>query len=373
MRILILTNSIRPEYNFRRERIEAFLEAGHQVTIASPPGDQVRFFKELGCGHVESRIEQYSTNPLSELRVLGEYLRLLRRARPDVVITSSIKPNVWGGLAAQICGVPQIANVTGLGVALESEGLGRRLGVTLYSAGLRKVRFVNFQNVENRGFFQAHGIAAGREVRLSAGSGVNLDRFSYEPKPQTTGPVQPLRLLYVGRLQKAKGVGELLQLARRLKVEGLGIKVELLGRMVDDFEAEIASLEREGAVLYHGETADVRPYVAAVDAVILPSHHEGLANVLLEAAAMGRPVLAADIPGCRETFDEGVTGFGFKPGDVESMLGAVRRFCALDREEREVMGRKARDKMERQFDRQVVVDGYLDQLNVIEDELGAGA
>lgn len=381
MKILILTNSIRPEYNFRRERIQAFIDAGHQVAISSPSAEQVQYFINMGCSHIPSSIEQYSTNPLLEFRVLIEYVRLLHRAKPDVIITSSIKPNVWGGMAAQITGVPQIANVTGLGAALEKQGVGKKLGVVLYRVGLRKVRFLNFQNPQNQRFFSDNRIASGREMRLSPGSGVNLQHFAYSPKAEKEahndkiiGPETkiPLRLLYVGRLQQAKGIGELLQAAEKLEKEKDNVQIELLGRMVDDYEVEIIRLSERGIIRYLGVTDDVRPYLQDADAIILPSHHEGLANVLLEASSTGRPVLASRIPGCEETFDEGVTGFGFTANDTESLLNAVKYFLALDSSVRAAMGQAARLKMEKEFDRNVVVQEYLNQVEQIGREISGG-
>lgn len=377
MRILILTNSIRPEYNFRRERIQAFIDAGHQVAISCPPADLVEHFVEMGCSFIPSSISQYSKNPFLELQVLSEYVRLLHAAKPDVIITSSIKPNVWGGFASQITGVPQIANVTGLGAALENPGPGQKLGVSLYRAALRNVRFLNFQNMQNRTFFRNNRIAADRDVRFSPGSGVNLDHFSFSPKPEVgvSSPNEPgldsrppLRLLFVGRIQKAKGVDELLQAAKTLADDGDNIQVSLLGRMVDDYSVQIDQLAKLGVVEYLGVASDVRPHIREADAVILPSHHEGLANVLLEAASIGRPVLASRIPGCQEAFDEEVTGLGFTANDTESLVNAVKHFSALGSKARTAMGRAGRLKMEREFDRRIVVQEYLNQVETINRE-----
>jgi galacturonosyltransferase len=261
-------------------------------------------------------------------------------------------------MACRIKHVKYIANVTGLGTSIENGGVLSCVSKTLYRVGLKKAECVFFQNQNNKSLFENRRITKGKN-RLISGSGVNLETHFYEPYPDDH---DGLRFLFVGRLMKDKGIEELIDALRRIHKEYNGVKIDIVGRLEEDYTRLINEAEKECAVTYHGEQTDMHKFYKDCHCVVLPSYHEGMANVLLEASATGRPVIASDIPGCRETFDEGVTGIGCAPRDSDSLYDAMKRFVALPREKREDMGIEARKKMEREFDRKLVIDAYLEEI-----------
>lgn len=287
-----------------------------------------------------------------------DYIRALKAIAPDIVLTYTIKPNVWGGLAAQFEKIPYIANVTGLGMALERNTAWKTLSVPLYRVALRKASHVNFENNSDADFFERHRIALGRHS-VFPGSGVNLQKFKYSAYPDED---HQFKLLFLGRLQRAKGVQELLEAIGEVSVKRQNLQLTLLGPMIEDFRNELSSLEELGTVIYIDNVEDVRPYLARAHAIVLPSHHEGMSNVLLEASAVGRPVIASNIPGCKETFSEGISGISHEPRNVTSLKDAIEHMMDLSHEERRKMGLKGRHKMETSFDRLRVTQNHVRQI-----------
>lgn len=358
MKILILSNSDIGIYRFRLELLEA-LTREHEVFVSVPAGEYSERIRSAGCQVIPCDVlDRRGVNPLRDLRLLRYYREQLRRLAPDAVLTYTIKPNVYGGLAAARCGVPCLANITGLGTAVENGGLLGLISTTLYRHGLRRAACVFFQNENNLETCLKKGICRGR-YRLIPGSGVNLTQYAAEPYPDAE---DGLRFLFAGRIVLAKGIKEALAAIRKLHAEEPSVTMDVVGWCE---ETDLAALEQacaEGAVRYHGPQDDMRPYYRACHCMVLPSYHEGTANVLLEASATARPVITTDVPGCRETFEEGVTGFGCPARDAEALYAAMRRFARLSQDRRALMGLAARRRMERSFDRQTVVNIYLEEL-----------
>jgi galacturonosyltransferase len=252
--------------------------------------------------------------------------------------------------------IPYVANVTGLGVVGDG-GIMQKLMLWLYKQGLKKAKCVFFQNQANEALFREKKVVS-RATELLPGSGVNVERFSFMEYPDA----KTTNIVFVGRIIKDKGVFELAQATEKLKAQE-----ELCFTIVGDVEygAENPFINKPN-VNCVGFHKDVKPYLEKAHAIVLPSYHEGMANVLLEAAACGRPILASNIPGCQETFDEGVTGFGFEPKSVESLCEAIEKFIALSYEQKREMGKAGRKKIEEQFNRQIVVDKYLEQINSLQ-------
>ena len=363
-KVLFLVNHDVVIYNFRLELVERLLHDGHEVIISSPYGERIDDLVKLGCEYHEIDISRHGMNPMKEIRLINEYKRLIKDTRPDIVLTYTIKPNVYGGMACALLGIPCVANVTGLGTAIENGGFKCLIAVSMYKIGLSKVKRVFFQNTVNMSFFDAHEIAMGRHDLLP-GSGVNLDRNPYEDYPRDTGRYV---FLFVGRLMKDKGFEEFVYAAKYIKGKYSNVEFEAVGFCETDYEKELEKIDSEKYVTLFGQQKNVHEYIKKCHAVVLPSYHEGMANVLLEAAACGRPILASDIHGCRETFDEGISGFGFKPKDVDSLCEAIEKFIALPYEKKVEMGRAGRAKMEREFDRNIVVEKYMEIVNEIKGD-----
>ena len=357
-RILILANSASGLYDFRNELLLKLLQE-YEVHVSLPDADKVPALAKEGCVIHPIPMERRGMNPLKDSKLMLSYLKLIKEVAPDVVLTYTIKPNIYGSLCCRLCKVPYLVNITGLGSVFEGGGMLQKLVVLLYRVALKGARCVFFQNETNREIFRSFKIK-GKSDRLVPGSGVNLDRHKFEDYPAKE---EPVTFLYVGRIMKEKGTDELLYAAEELKKEYPEVRFELVGYYEDDYKELIEQKQEAGIVHLTGYQKEMHPFYTKASAVMMPSYHEGMSNVVLEASATGRPVLASDIPGCREGFEEGVTGIGFAPRNKEALLLAVKKFMQLSYEERKEMGLSARHKMEREFDRNIVVNAYMEEIH----------
>lgn len=356
-KVLILINSSGGLYDFRNEFVQA-LAAGHEVYVSMPDDVKEEELKEEGCHIIKTAINRRGINPLEDLKLYRAYSRLMREIKPDLVVTYTIKPNVYGGFAAGIRKIPYIATITGLGGAFDRTGIFLKLVVILYRAGLKKAACVFFQNEENRRIFRRMGIVDQR-TRMVMGSGVNLERHRYEEYP--TG--EETRFLFMGRVMKERGILEYIEAAKALHSDR--VFFDIMGYCDEDYQDMLDGLERQGIIRQIGFHTEVHPYLAAASAVVVASFHEGMSNALIEGAATGRPVIASNISGCLEAFEEGKTGFGFTPGSGQELIRAMEKFLALSVEERARMGRRGREKMEKEFDRKLVTGEYMDEVQRI--------
>lgn len=352
-KILLLANDVTTILQFRCELVSALVADGNDVTVCVPESPRISEIEALGARVTTVAVARHGTNPVQDIKLYFAYRRLVKSLRPDVVLTFTIKPNVYGGMACGGLRIPYIANVTGLGEA-EKSGILQKIMLTLYRVGVRKARCVFFQNKSNREFFESKRVTRGN-TRLLPGSGVNITKFSYREYPDES---EDINIVFVGRIIRDKGVFELAEAARSL-ASASNLKFTVVGDVEYGAENPFTGLPNVSCVGYH---KDVRPFVSAAHAVILPSYHEGMANVLLEAAATGRPILASQIPGCQETFDEGISGFGFMPKDGKSTEEAIAKFISLSHGERKKMGEAGRLKMEREFDRNIVIKMYFEEI-----------
>lgn len=362
-RVLILCNFSGGLYDFRNEFVRALIEE-NEVYISLPDDVRTKELAEEGAHIIRTPIHRRGVNPLEDVKLYCAYRRLMRELKPDLVVTYTIKPNIYGGFCAGRMKIPYIATITGLGGAFDRNGLFVRLIVAMYRAGLRGAECVFFQNRENRKIFRSFGIKGKRE-RLVMGSGVNLARHRFEPYPES----DEAHFLFVGRVMKERGILEFVEAARKLHSDK--VFFEILGACDEDYQEMLDEAERAGILRQLGFHTEVHPYLAKASAVIVASFHEGMSNSLIEAAATGRPVIASNISGCMEAFDEGRTGFGFTPGHAAELIGAVEKFLALSVEERGAMGRAAREKMEREFDRTKVTAAYMDEVRRIFSQRGS--
>ena len=352
-KILILANDVTTIVQFRTELVKALVDAGNEVFVSIPKSERNHEITDLGAKVIETASSRHGTNPLEDFKLFLSYIKLLKENKPDIVLTYTVKPNSYGGMACGLLNIPYISNVTGLGV-IEDRGLLQKIMLILYKIGCIKAKCVFFQNKSNLEFFRQKKIV-GDNVVLLPGSGVNTEKFSYMEYPQS----EKTNIVFVGRIIKDKGVFELAEAAKQYQ-DNDNVQFTIVGDVEYGSENPFSDLKNVKCVGFH---KDVRPYLQDAHAVILPSYHEGMANVLLEGAASGRPILASLIPGCQETFDEGETGFGFTVKDAESTKNAVDKFLSLSQEQKCEMGKKGRAKMEKQFDRKFVIKKYFDLIN----------
>lgn len=360
-RVLILGNSGLVVFGMRGELVQRLVAEGYQVTASFPNsilGDGETLAKEYGCAYAEIAIDRRGTNVLRDLKLLHSYVKLMKTVRPDVLLTYTVKCSIYGGMACRLLKIPYIVNITGLGKGLAEGGLRQKLLVALYKVAVRSAQCVFFQNQSDRQFFVSQGIRYQKDDVLP-GSGVNLTKYAPLPYPEEDTVV----FTYIARVMKAKGIDEFLEAARRLRQEHPNTRFHICGFYEDDYQAVIEAAQAEGLITYHGQVADVRPYEAMSHCIVLPTYHpEGVSNVLLEAAACARPIITTNRPGCREVVDDGINGFLVKERDSRDLTEKMRRFLALSRQERSAMGLAGRQKVEKEFDRQIVVDKYMEYI-----------
>ena len=357
MKILFLVNHEVTLYYFRMELLQSLLDDGNEVFLSMPRQKHAEVFEKMGCKIIETPITQYGMNPIKEYKLIKIYKHILKELSPDVVLTYTIKPALYGGIACAAKNVPYISTITGMGGAFEKGKLFETVIVLLYRYATRKISCLFLQNREHSKKFDDMKVAVGKHIVVS-GSGVNLEKHPFEPYPTETGT----KLLFVGRMMKDKGIFELCDAVRKARETHPDLTLDIIGWCEKECEELKNSFTDDDGIHYLGWQEDVHSFVKNSHAVILPSYHEGMANVLLEAASSGRPVLASDISGCRETFDDGKTGIGFQPRDTESLYQAIMRFAEKTPEERAEMGRLGREKMQNEFDRQRVVEAYKERI-----------
>lgn len=363
-KVLILANSASGLYDFRNELIMALLQE-YEVHVSLPDEEKVPELAAEGCIVHHTAIDRRGMNPVRDLGLFFSYWKLIGSVKPEVVLTYTIKPNIYGSLVCRVRRIPYIVNITGLGSAFENGGMVQRLVVFLYKIALKKAFCIFFQNEKNQEIFKQYGIW-GRKARLVPGSGVNLDRHAFE---EYSSKEEKMIFLYVGRVMKEKGIDELLYAAKAICSEYPQAVFRLVGNYEEDYKDIVKQLEKDGILELIGYQKEIHPYYKEAAAVLMPSYHEGMSNVILEASATGRPILASNIPGCKEGFTEGVTGFGFQARDKEALLEALKRFLRLSHEERALMGRNARIKMEQEFDRKQVVNAYMEEIHAVSKSL----
>ena len=360
MKILVLANFDVGLYQFRRELIDALLKK-HNVLLSLPDGDLVRPLEAMGCRFFDTPVDRRGINPVTDLKLFWRYLKLLRREKPDLIITYTIKPNIYGGIACRLLRIPYAVNITGLGTAFQNRGALRSIVTLLYKLALKKAKAVFFENAGNRQTLLDEGIVEERQTCLLNGAGVNTEHYTYTAYPAEN---EPTKFLFVGRVMREKGVDELFSAMSRLREAGYDCTLDVVGGYEEDYAEKMRTFEAQGWLHYRGYQKDVRPFIAASHCFVLPSWHEGMANTNLECAAMGRPLITSNIHGCKEAVVEGTSGLLCEAKNADSLYEAMARFMNMTRKERTIMGIAGRQHMEAVFDKKKVVAATLKALGL---------
>ena len=359
MKVLILSNYANGLLLFRKEILQTFVNKGWETLVSVPIDENSSKVEALGCRLCPVELERRGMNPIKDLKLLLQYLKLVKREKPDIVLTYTIKPNLYGGLACRLHRIPYLMNITGLGTSLENPGILEKILLFLYRFVTRKASCVFFQNKANREFMVHRNIAVNNSCLLP-GSGVNLEEH---PKEEYPTEEQGIHFLAVLRVMKDKGIAEYLEAAENIKKKNKNVFFHLAGAYEEEtrkeYEPWIQRLERQGVLQYYGLIDYVPKLMAKSHVIVHPSYHEGLSNVLLEAAACGRPVLASDVPGCRETVRNEVSGILFEARNTKSLVEAMEKVLTFSEETRRQMGMEGRRYVEEYFDRQKVIDIYM--------------
>jgi glycosyltransferase involved in cell wall biosynthesis len=369
-KILICINTAWNIVNFRAGLIRALVDEGYEVVALAPNDKYAVGLQALGCRFVPLHMENGGTNPLKDALLLRRFMRLLAKERPDVYLGYTVKPNVYGSLAAHMLGIPVINNIAGLGAVFIQDGLLVRVVRWLYRLALKRSAKVFFQNNEDLQLFISGGLVQPELTALLPGSGIDLCRFAPVPKPAVTDGSSKFRFLLIARMLRDKGVGEYVEAAQLIKKRWPQAECCLLGFLDVQNPAAISRTEMDvwvasGVVSYLGVSDDVRAEIAAADCVVLPSYREGTPRTLLEAAAMARPIITTDAVGCREVVDDAVNGYLCKVRDAPDLAQKMEQMLSLSAQQRAEMGLRGRQKMEAEFDEQIVIGKYLEAIDVI--------
>lgn len=360
-KVMIIVNAATNLANFRDEIIEGLLAENYDVIIVSPAGKRLLPYKQkVGCQVIEIAVNRHGKNPFQEMSLFMKYFRVMKEQRPICVLTYTIKPNIYGGMAARLLRIPYLVNITGLGVVFDNKNMLQKTIIVLYRRVMKHATCVFFQNKTNRSTFIRLGIDFPCS-EIIPGSGVNLVVNALEPYPAEKGP---FKFLFVARIMKDKGIHEYVSAARIIRKQYPQTEFHVIGNCEFGYEEKVAEWAKQGDIIYHGAQPDVHNFMKNSHALIHPSFYmEGMSNVCLEAAATGRPVLTTNWLGCKETVDDGKTGYIFEPRNVTALVKVIKKFIDLPYSDKVTMGLKGRKKMENQFDRQLVVDSYMKEIN----------
>lgn len=363
MKIMLLSNLVTYTYNFRLEIIQAFLGEGHKVVVVADDDNewQRKELAAMGVAFHDVPFHGKGKSIRQDIGLVRRYRSIIKRERPDIVFSFTIKPNLYGGFVCRRLKVPYIPMITGLG-ELEKPGRLQKLLVMMHKAVMPWASCIFFQNQPSIDFFKGKGIRFRRQ-ELLPGSGINLDKFRYLDYPSESGG---LNFAFIGRLTKAKGIEQYLDCAERIRRRGLNAAFFIAGKCDEEYEAKVRRLNEAGIVRYEGLLDDTRALLAKIHCIVLPTFHpEGISNVLLEAAATGRPAICTSRPGCREVVRAGVNGLHCEAHDSDALEKVILEFCAMPEETHRKMGLEGRRIAETAFDRSVVVESYLNALHEI--------
>jgi glycosyltransferase involved in cell wall biosynthesis len=366
-KILIVVNSAWNLLNFRSGLIRALVANGYEVLAVAPDDAYSARLSELGCRFVSLPMDNQGTHPLRDLLLFHRFWLLLRREQPDVLLAYTVKPNIYGSLAAGLLSTPVVNNIAGLGAVFIKGGLLVRLVRGLYRLALRRSAKVFFQNGDDRALFVDAGLVQPEQTDLLPGSGIDLRRFNANEHSSILSPSnigRPFRFLLIARMLRDKGVVEYVAAAKQIRARWPNVECGLLGFLDVQNPAAISTEEMnswvaEGDVCYMGVSDDVRLQIARADCIVLPSYREGTPHTLLEAAAMAKPIITTDAVGCREVVDDGVNGYLCQVRDADDLAAKMQAMLGLSVAERAAMGQAGRKKMELQFDEKIVIEKYL--------------
>ncbi|MGI6180398.1 glycosyltransferase family 4 protein [Butyricicoccus intestinisimiae] len=358
-KVAIITNLYNDVLHQRKEVVEGLVSAGYQVLIFCQGTEKLFATFGNSIEYYEVPIDRRGKNPFHDMKMLIQYIKKIRLFKPDIILTYTTKPNIYGSMAARFFHVPYIMNVTGLGSVFNASGFIALAVMKLYTYSISRAGCVFFQNEENQKVFEQKNIHC-NSSHVIPGSGVNIAVHRLEPYPQSD---KIIRFLFVSRILKEKGIFILIEAAKVLKKQYSNLEFHICGPCEKGYEKYIHRAHQDDIIIYHGPQDNIHRFMKKCHALIHPSFYpEGTSNVCLEAASTGRPVLTTDMPGCRNTVNDGESGFIFKPNDVSALIKTIKKFLLLSNEEKRTMGLAGRAKVKQEFNRQIIVDCYLKEI-----------
>lgn len=366
MRVAVVLNTSWNIYNFRMNLIQSLQAKGHEVHTVAPIDDHTPRLIQAGCTHHNLKMDSRGANPLRDLALIFELRSIYKRVKPDVILHYTIKPNIYGTLAAASLRIPVINNVCGLGTAFLKNDFISLAALSLYRLSFRFANKVFFQNPDDLNLFITNKLVPEKVVDLLPGSGIDLKHFL----PAPMNHKEPFTFLLISRLITDKGVLEYIDAVKKLKAEGTNSKFQLLGALDEEHKRGISKeivdeWIQSGTIEYLGTTEDVRSFIQQAHCVVLPSYREGTPRTLLEAASISRPIIATNVPGCNQVVDDQVNGFLCNLKDADDLARKMRLMASLGPDKLNQLGENGRKKMEACYDETIVINKYLDALSEI--------
>src|SRR5690625_985618 len=359
MKVLVLANFGMGLYNFRKELLQELIDRGYEVYISISNDEYVPKLVKLGCKFIDTPVSRRGTNPITDFKLFRKYRKIIKKINPDVVLTYTIKPNIYGGLASKLLKTPYIANITGLGTAVENGGLLQKTTLFLYKAALKRAKCVLFQNKENKDFLVNKKVVKGNN-RVLPGSGVNLKKYTLMDYPDD----DIIKFLFISRVMKEKGIDQYLEAAEHIKKIHPNTEFHVVGFCEEAYEDKLKDFQNKGIINYHGQQKSVKDYYRATHCTVHPTYYpEGMSNVLLESAACGRPIITTDRAGCREIVNDGINGFVVEQKNSKDLIDKIEKFVKLSHKKKKQMSLVGREKIEKEFDRELVIDTYLKKIH----------
>jgi len=362
-KLAFVGNSSLTMYNFRIGLLRALVKSGYDVTVIAPKDNDISLYEAEGVRFIPVDIECRGTNPFKDARLISQLKKIYNREKFDFVFHYTIKSVIYGSFAAALSKTSHISVITGLGYTFIRNGLLKRITVLLYTLSLKKAKEVWFLNTDDMRVFLDRKIVKQEKIYLLNGEGI--DTTTFQPKEKKK---KYFSFIFIGRILWDKGVGEYIKAARILKKEYPEIRFQLLGALGSENPAAVKP-ERmdkwvnEGIIDYLGETRDVTSYIANSSCVVLPSYREGLSRILLEAAAMERPIITSDVTGCKEVIENSISGFLCKPKDAENLMECMKKMYLLSEEKRVEMGKRGREIVLEKFDEKIIINQYIEKLD----------
>lgn len=366
MKVAIVLNTSWNIYNFRMNLIRSLQAEGHEIHTIAPADDFTHFLTEAGCIHHTVKMDSRGANPIKDLALIFELYSIYKRVKPEVILHYTIKPNVYGSLAAALLKIPVVNNVCGLGTVFLKDDLLSSVAMFLYRISFKFPKKVFFQNPDDLKLFIDKKLVPQKTVDLLPGSGIDLRKF----KPVSFQRNQKFTFLLISRLITDKGILEYIEAVKKLKAEGLDARFQVLGAIDPEHKRGIRreviqEWINSGTIEYLGTTEDVRHFIELADCVVLPSYREGTPRTLLEAASSSKPIVATNVPGCNQVVEDQITGLLCKLKDSEDLAAKMRTMVNYNDETLKTMGINGRRKMEAEFDESIVIDKYLRTLTAL--------
>lgn len=357
-KVLFLANHFITLYSFRKELIKKMIEDGHEVVLSLPESEENQYFLDLGCKIIPTEIDRRGVNPAKDLKLIRFYKKMIIEVNPDIIFSYTIKPNIYGTMASN-GKYKQVCNITGTGGTFLEKNFLSEVAKILYRISIKKCYKVFFQNTGDRDYFIKNKLVADNYDMLP-GSGCNLEQHQYIEMSND----DVVKFIFIGRVMKLKGIDEYLKAAEIVKVSYPKTEFIIAGwNEEEEYKKIVSDYQDKGIVNYIGFRKDIGDWIAKCNCTVLPSHGgEGIPNVLLESAATGRICIGSKINGTMDVIEEGKTGYLFETGDADSLAQAMKKVIALSHEERVRMGCAGRQKIEKEFDRKIVMEKYLKEL-----------